>query len=57
MKQVIVSVLKGMMFLMMWTFSVCLIAQAVTVRGIVKDTKGESRIKPERNSAGRYSAL
>ncbi len=44
MKQVIVSVLKGMMLPLMWAFSMCLFAQTVTVKGVVNDTKGESLI-------------
>ncbi len=44
MKQVILSVVKGMIFLLMWTFSVCVLAQNITVRGTVTDASGEALI-------------
>ncbi|WP_418894768.1 SusC/RagA family TonB-linked outer membrane protein [Limibacterium fermenti] len=44
MKEVILNLTKGMMLLLMWTFSVCLFAQAVTVKGTVTDAKGEPLI-------------
>ena len=44
MKEVILNLAKGMMLLLMWTFSVCLFAQAVTVKGTVTDAKGEPLI-------------
>ena len=44
MKEVILSLRKGMMFLLMWAFSICLFAQAVNVRGTVTDAKGEPLI-------------
>lgn len=44
MKQVILSLVKGMMFLFMWLFSLCLLAQNITVRGTVTDVSGETLI-------------
>jgi len=44
MKHVILSLVKGMMFLLMWTSSVCLSAQTVTVKGMITDAEGESLI-------------
>lgn len=40
MKQVILSLKKGMIFLFMWSFSFCLLAQNITVRGTVTDASG-----------------
>ena len=44
MKEVILNLVKGMMLLLLWAFSVCLYAQAVTVKGTVTDAKGEPLI-------------
>ena len=44
MKQMFSSVKKGMFFLFMWSFSLCLLAQNITVRGTVTDTSGEPLI-------------
>ncbi|MDR3140286.1 MAG: SusC/RagA family TonB-linked outer membrane protein [Tannerellaceae bacterium] len=44
MKQVILSLAKGMTFLFMWLFSLCLFAQNITVSGRVTDTSGEPLI-------------
>ena len=44
MKQVFLSVKKGIFFLFMWSFSLCLLAQNITVRGTVTDTSGEPLI-------------
>nr|HMM18961.1 carboxypeptidase-like regulatory domain-containing protein [Petrimonas sp.] len=44
MKQVFLNVNKGMMLLFMWSFSLCLLAQKITVRGTVTDTSGEPLI-------------
>ncbi len=44
MKEVILNLAKGMMLLLLWAFSVCLYAQAVTVKGTVTDAKGEPLI-------------
>ena len=44
MKQVILSLVKGMIFLLMWTLSVCVLAQNITVRGTVTDNSGEPLI-------------
>lgn len=44
MKQMFSSVIKGMFFLFMWSFSLSLLAQNITVRGTVTDTSGESLI-------------
>ncbi|HBK30666.1 MAG TPA: TonB-dependent receptor [Porphyromonadaceae bacterium] len=44
MKEVILNLAKGMMFLLLWAFSVCLLAQTVTVKGTVTDVKREPLI-------------
>ena len=44
MKQVFLSVKKEIFFLFMWLFSLCLLAQNITVRGTVTDTSGEPLI-------------
>ncbi|HCA98305.1 MAG TPA: SusC/RagA family TonB-linked outer membrane protein, partial [Porphyromonadaceae bacterium] len=44
MKQMFSSVKKGIFFLFMWSFSLCLLAQNITVRGTVTDTSGEPLI-------------
>ena len=44
MKEVILNLVKGMMLLFVWAFSVCLFAQSVTVKGTVRDAKGEPLI-------------
>lgn len=35
---------KGVVFTIMWAFSLCVSAQSLTVRGTVTDTRGESLI-------------
>jgi|SRR5690554_5224069 len=44
MKQVILSLVKGIIFPLMWLFSLCLLAENITVRGTVTDASGESLI-------------
>ncbi|WP_418893506.1 carboxypeptidase-like regulatory domain-containing protein [Limibacterium fermenti] len=44
MKEEILNLVKGMMFLLVWTLSIFLFAQAVTVKGTVTDAKGEPLI-------------
>ncbi|RNC66738.1 SusC/RagA family [Proteiniphilum saccharofermentans] len=44
MKQVILSLVKRMMFLFMWLFPLCLFAQNITVRGTVTDNNNEPLI-------------
>lgn len=44
MKSKISNLFKGIMFLSLWTFSMCIYAQSITVNGIVKDVNGEPLI-------------
>ncbi|RNC64458.1 TonB-dependent receptor [Proteiniphilum sp. X52] len=44
MKQVMSSLVKGMLFLFVWLFSFCLFAQNITVKGKVTDGSGEPLI-------------
>ncbi|KUK56960.1 MAG: TonB-linked outer membrane protein, SusC/RagA family, partial [Bacteroidetes bacterium 38_7] len=44
MKRKILNLLKGTLFLLFWTFSLCTFAQNVTITGIVTDTEGESLV-------------
>jgi len=41
MKKQVFNLSKGVVFILMWTLSLCLYAQGITVRGVVTDTKGE----------------
>ena len=44
MKKQVFNLSKGVVFILMWTLSLCLYAQGITVRGVVTDTKGEPLI-------------
>ncbi|RNC64133.1 TonB-dependent receptor [Proteiniphilum sp. X52] len=44
MKKQIFNLSNGVLFVLMWTLSLCLYAQGITVRGVVTDTKGEPLI-------------
>jgi len=44
MKSKVSNLLKGIMFMLLLTFSLCIYAQNITVNGVVKDVKGEPLI-------------
>lgn len=44
MKSKILNQFKGIMFMLLWTFSLCIYAQNITVTGVVKDINGEPLI-------------
>ena len=44
MEKQVVNFSKGILFLLMWTLSLCLYAQEITVRGVVTDSNGEPLI-------------
>lgn len=44
MKRKISNLSKGMMFIIVWTFSLCIFAQNITVTGLITDVQGESLI-------------
>lgn len=44
MKKKVLNLPKGILSVIIWTFSVCMFAQNVTIEGTVTDTKGESLI-------------
>ncbi len=41
MKKQIFNLSKGVLSVLLWTLSLCLYAQGITVRGVVTDTQGE----------------
>ena len=44
MKKQVFNLSKGVVFILMWTLSLCLYAQGITVRGVVADNQGEPLI-------------
>jgi TonB-linked SusC/RagA family outer membrane protein len=44
MKSKISNLFKGIVFMLLWTFSLCIYAQNITVTGVVKDVNGEPLI-------------
>jgi len=55
MKKQIFNLSKGFLFLLMWTLSLCLYAQELTVRGVVVDTKGEPLVGATVQVEGTYT--
>jgi TonB-linked outer membrane protein, SusC/RagA family/TonB-dependent outer membrane receptor, SusC/RagA subfamily, signature region len=44
MKRKILNLMKGILFALLWSFSVCMFAQSITVRGTVTDESGEALV-------------